>query len=776
MARGEPYSRLHSFSFCYYNASVLVREARHRGKPETMTERTEFQSRKQLERSRELSLQGTRAPAEIPGYQMQRFLGSGAYGEVWVAVDRNTQRRVAIKFYTHRGGLDWTLLSREVEKLAFLSADRYVVQLLDVGWDATPPFYVMEYVEQGSLEDHLAREGPLPVAEAVEMFREVAVGLMHAHGRGVLHCDLKPANVLLDQDAKPRLADFGQSRLSHEQTPALGTLFYMAPEQADMEAMPDAKWDVYALGALLYTMLTGSPPYRDEAVLAELDAASSLEDRLAIYRRAIRQAPPPTAHRDVPGVDKALADIVDRCIDADPQRRCPNVQSVLDELQVREVRRQRWPLVVLGTIGPAVLVLVVAFLAWRLIDTSIRHFEAQQTISRLNETRGTALRAADWAGFQMDQRFAAVERLAKDEEFRRLLAEIVADPEFQAIAARLNDPNADDPQRADEMAALRKQLLEHPLQKKLQARLVKERNSEGPRESASWFVDGPGGLQVARDPLSATLGRNYAWRTYFTGEPDDRPRTWRPPPSVHLTTTHISAPFLSQATGHWVVTISTPVFGLDKPARFLGIVALTVELGAFDELRGTGDGAERFDHLVLVDRRPGEKQWLILQHPLLDKLRRDGEIPERLSEIRLTAAGVPDDDKTRRNYRDPLAQDVAGGEYNRRWLADAVPVLVQGAGSREAEDTGLLVIVQQPYDLAIGNALIDLRRSLTTISLLALVVITAVLMLLWGYVVRRFNRTAAARAARTGSGNSLVPTESMVTLPDVEQMRKQKQT
>ena len=90
----------------------------------------------------------------------------------------------------------------------------------------------------------------------------MAIGLVHAHGKGVLHCDLKPANILLDQDGKPRLADFGQSRLSTEQAPALGTMFYMAPEQADLEAVPDARWDVYALGALLYCMLTGGPPHR----------------------------------------------------------------------------------------------------------------------------------------------------------------------------------------------------------------------------------------------------------------------------------------------------------------------------------------------------------------------------------------------------------------------------------------------------------------------------------------------------------------------------------
>ncbi len=73
-----------------------------------------------------------------------------------------------------------------------------------------PPYYVMEYIEQGSLEDKLKRDGPLPVAQAVELFRELAIGLGHAHAKGVLHCDLKPANVLLDQDLRPRLADFGK--------------------------------------------------------------------------------------------------------------------------------------------------------------------------------------------------------------------------------------------------------------------------------------------------------------------------------------------------------------------------------------------------------------------------------------------------------------------------------------------------------------------------------------------------------------------------------------
>src|SRR4029077_13344833 len=97
-----------------------------------------------------------------------------------------------------------------------------------------------------------------------ELLTEIAIGLSHAHGKGVVHCDLKPANVLLDQDGKPRLGDFGPSRLSPEPKPALGTLFYMAPEQADMQAVPDVRWDVYALGAILYCLIVGLPPHPND--------------------------------------------------------------------------------------------------------------------------------------------------------------------------------------------------------------------------------------------------------------------------------------------------------------------------------------------------------------------------------------------------------------------------------------------------------------------------------------------------------------------------------
>src|ERR1700722_8355875 len=274
---------------------------------------TLVQDQTEITRAAELSRQLETPPARVPGYTLVLSLGDGAYGSVLLAYEENTGKQVAIKFYTHQRGLDWSLPNREVEKLAVLYTSRHIVRLIDVGWNSEPPYYVMEYLASGSLASHLAA-GPLPVNEAVRIAEGVLSALVHAHGSGILHCDLKPANVLLDNEFEPRLCDFGQSRLSNEQNPALGSLFYMAPEQADLEAIPDARWDVYALGALLYHMLCGKPPYWTPEIEEEIRDAATLEDKLTVYRDRIRTSPKPTGLRNVPGVDPRVSRSAGACV------------------------------------------------------------------------------------------------------------------------------------------------------------------------------------------------------------------------------------------------------------------------------------------------------------------------------------------------------------------------------------------------------------------------------------------------------------------------------
>ncbi len=693
--------------------------------------------------SQAMSLQGRRPPADVPGYDPERLLGTGAYGEVWVALERNTGRRVAIKFYSHRGGLDWSLLSREVEKLAFLCADRYVVQLIAVGWDSEPPYYVMEFMEQGSLAERLAK-GPLPVAEAVRLFREVAVGLLHAHNKGVLHCDLKPGNVLLDQDGKPRLADFGQSRLSHEQLPALGTLFYMAPEQADLNAVPDARWDVYALGALFYCMLTGHPPHRNEETAKRIEEITDLEERLAAYRRLIEASGIPTDHRSIPGVDRGLAAILERCLAPDPNQRFPNIQSVLVALETWAAERARRPLVVLGFVGPALLLLVFALFAWRGFATTVNRSRDMLIHRALENNRLMAQYVADLAGKELRRRFEAVDQLAGNTRFQELIRQVLRDPEYEELSRELSRPDLPE----EEAEVLRRRFRSHPLRAALQREFTalippwmrpEESGESSVDDVASWFFCDSNGISTARVPESVTIGRNYAWRSFFTGLDRDMPREWRPARGEHLRRPKLSAVFRSEATGLWIVAVAAPVID-SRTNEYLGVVALTVRVTRFVELEGT---PAQFP--VLVELRPGDHTGMILQHPLFDQvLLREQRLPERFQNYRLSKDALPPDldkgavhDSRVIAYRDPLASDPEGSLFARDYLAQAAPVRLSGGG--DSQDIGWMVIVQEDYDVAVRGPLEGFQKALVRYGLISASLVAAILLGLWTLTVRLLN-------------------------------------
>jgi hypothetical protein len=564
------------------------------------------------------------------------------------------------------------------------------------------------------------------VEEAVELFREIAIGLVHAHGKGVLHCDLKPANILLDQDNKPRLADFGQSRLSNEQMPALGTMFYMAPEQADLNAVPDARWDVYALGALLYCMLTGDPPHRTGEKVEEFDRTPDLHRRLERYRKWIEQSPPASAHRDTPGVDSALADIVDRCLAYDPKKRYPNTQAVLSALDDRAARRARRPMMVLGAIGPILLMAVVAWFAWQGFNAAITESNAALTQKALDSNGFAAKYIARTAAKELDRRFQLVEQVAGDDRFMVALQEAYQDPEFRDIVVKLGDPQTAE----EEKDALRDKFRELGSRRKMQKvfrslipSAVRPRSDE---EVRSWFFCDAQGVSLIRVPEGSTLGRDFAWRSYFHGGPRDNPESWRPEPDKHIKETIISAVFRSEATAKWVVAVSTPIFDDSQEGKFLGVMAITAEVGNLIE---EPDDERQF--AVLADRREGDNPGVILQHPLFKKMiDKTGQLDERFKNYRVSAADLPDTPERERNYVDPIANDEAGGAYRRDWLARMEPVKVRDA------DTGWVVIVQKAYDEAIGTTLSDLRQGLIRYGIAALVMITLVMVFLWGLTLK----------------------------------------
>ena len=727
---------------------------------------TQSQSPADEQRSKELSLQRTRPPTEVPGYEAQRFLGAGAYGEVWVGVDRNTGRRVAIKFYAHRRGVDWSLLSREVEKLVFLSADRYVVQLLDVGWDSDPPYYVMEYVENGSLEDLLRKHGTFSPGHAVETFREIAIGLAHAHGKGVLHCDLKPANILLDQDQRPRLADFGQSRLSHEQRPALGTLFYMAPEQADLEAVPDVRWDVYALGAILYCMLVGHPPHRSDASLSEVETAKDLPDRLRRYRRLIQENPLPDEHRQIAGVDKALADIVDRCLAPRPRDRYANVQEVLDALQARDQNRARRPLILVGFIGPLILLAIMAFFGWRGYERALKETEAVARQRAIENNTFAAELAAQRVSSEIANYFEVVENEASRRAFKELLQPVL---ENEALA-KINDPQAREADIQEARPVFVDDETRKALDNYLRSRLARYRDADdmltNPR-FASIFVADRYGTQVAaahdENVTSRAIGRNFAHRTYFHGGTAELPPFPRSSANAkHIQKTTLSAVYKSSTTKMWRVAISTPIFRQqDGREVFDGVLVMTVNLGDFEFFRvNQGQNLQRFP--VLVDGRAGEDTGKILQHPLFDRLldsRR--HLPEEFPEYRVPESLLSG--KTGQLYRDPLSQHEAGKDFAQQWIAAAAPVRTPGSSNGE-RTTGLMVLVQEDYDRVISPVQ-DLGRRLVREGILALCVIVVTSATLWYFVLRLYRDPTGAGRRIVDTPPESTPVHGMETLP-----------
>jgi eukaryotic-like serine/threonine-protein kinase len=680
--------------------------------------------------ARELSLQQRQPPLRLPGYEQERFLGEGAFGEVWLAINRNSGRKVAIKFYNRRGGLDWSLLTREVEKLRHLFADRYVVQLFEVGWDADPPYYVMEYMENGSLEEKL-KTGPLTVPEAVEVFHEIAVGLAHAHAKGILHCDLKPANILLDQDQKPRLADFGQSRLSKEQAPALGTLFYMAPEQADLQAVPDARWDVYALGAILYRMLTGQPPYRTEAALNEIMNMSRLEERLEGYRCLITESPPAAAHRSVPGVDAALVEIIDRCLAVKARARYPNVQSVLDALKRRQAKRERRPLLVLGTLGPALVMLVMAVYAVNLYLNTVRSARDKLVERTLDVDRFAARAAADSYGRQITKYWGILEREASEMPLRReLLALANGSMSDETVGDELQKWLRRRSKYWDEDAPLRGA---HPL-------------------TSEWFVDDCNGyVRALYPPDEPYINKYFGYRDYFHGKGYDLEKD-APCPGP-ITKPYLSIPFKEQGgTGAWTVAFTVPIWGPEPTSALASTVAsmgspcahgcLLAAADAFAArisvsrtkpvgvlgMMWTLEGIPRVEGTrhqigVLLDTR---MRGVILQHPYLEEVTRPLSKDFRLFFNQSIAAELADP----RNYRDPVGEEVPA--YAGPWLAARSTVIVPDR-PEELRTPGWVIVVQERESTAV-QPLQDLSEQLIFPAVQAFVVVVLVVLGLWGGV------------------------------------------
>lgn len=229
-------------------------------------------------------------------YRLEHEIGAGGMGRVWRARDVRLDREVAVKTVDLAGVTDPSLagrFQREIVLTARLTSP-YTVTVFDGGLDGRTAYLVMELLRGESLAEAISRRGPLSVGRALEVAREVTLGLAAAHAIGLVHRDIKPANVMLTDGGRVKLLDFGIAQLTGQADPHLtqpsmtiGTAAYMSPEQASGLRV-DSATDLYALGCLITTMLAGRPPFDgDQPVVVAAHQINTAPPRLADLRPGV---------------------------------------------------------------------------------------------------------------------------------------------------------------------------------------------------------------------------------------------------------------------------------------------------------------------------------------------------------------------------------------------------------------------------------------------------------------------------------------------------------
>jgi serine/threonine-protein kinase len=267
-------------------------------------------------------------------YRLDARIGSGGMSTVYRAFDITLERPVAVKLMHREIASDSDQLERfrrEARAVAQLSHP-HIVGVIDAGEEDGRPYIVFEYVEGETLKGRIRRMGRLPVDEAIAYAIEIARALGAAHARGIVHRDIKPQNVLVDEEGSAKVTDFGIARSLDEDGltadgRVLGTTDYVSPEQA-LGHDVNGQSDLYSLGVVLFEMLTGDVPFHGE-------------NQVAVAMKHVREDMPDVQVQR-PQVSAGLAALLDRLTDKDLKRRYPDAGTVvadLEEALAREASR-----------------------------------------------------------------------------------------------------------------------------------------------------------------------------------------------------------------------------------------------------------------------------------------------------------------------------------------------------------------------------------------------------------------------------------------------------
>lgn len=403
----------------------------------------------------------SRIPKRIAAYEILAEIGRGGMGVVYQAQDLRLKRAVALKVILtggHAGEIELARFQTEAESVARLKHHHFV-QIYEVGSDDGLPFLALEYCPGGSLEDRIEAAALTP-RESAELVAKLAEAMDHAHHAGVIHRDLKPGNVLFDENGEPKITDFGLAKKvdeddSHTRTVSvMGSIGYMSPEQASgrtRDATPSV--DIYALGAVLYRLLAGKTPFEGSSTVESL--------QLVIH------GVPVPIRRLRPSCPRDLETICLKCLEKSPTNRYATAGDLADDLH-RFLRGEpitaraatpleqltswarRNPLPTTIAIGAVVMLAVLASaMAW----TTYRNYRLVESIQhremRIQELRGQILYLDELLTNSCS--LAAVTGEPRwEERYRKHLPELDAAinqavelvPDAEAELAAVNDANA----------------------------------------------------------------------------------------------------------------------------------------------------------------------------------------------------------------------------------------------------------------------------------------------------------------------------------------------